>query len=141
MNPLTVAADEMAETDWVRVGFEVGASLTSGLVGLVIGAWKWGRHSAKAEEKLKSEVAQKISELREQTRASMEKHEDHSSARTDLLVEQFKESFDGIRRQIDDHKLATEREFVRKDEMRVLRDEIREDMREIKSMIKDLPRQ
>lgn len=131
----------MAETDWVRVGLEAGASLVSGLVGLVIGAWNWGRRSAKAEQALKDDVARKVNELREQTRAAMEKHEDHSSARTELLVEQFKESFEGLRRQMDDHKLATEREFVRKDELRVLRDEIREDMREIKTMITNLSRQ
>lgn len=131
----------MAETDWVRVGLEAGASLTSGLVGLVVGAWNWGRRSAKAEQALKDEVDRKINELREKAMASIEKHEDHSAARTELLVEQFKESFEGIRRQIDDHKLATEREFVRKDELRVLRDEIREDMREIKTMIANISRQ
>jgi uncharacterized protein with von Willebrand factor type A (vWA) domain len=141
VNALTVAADEMAETDWVRVGLEAGASLASGLVGLVVGAWNWGRRSAVAEQALKDDVHRKVDELREQTRASMEKHEDHSNSRTELLVEQFKESFDGIRRQIDDHKLATEREFVRKDELRVLRDEIREDMREIKAMIAAMSRQ
>lgn len=141
MNALTAAADEMAETDWVRVGLEAGASLTSGLVGLVVGAWNWGRRSAKAEQLLKDDVNRKVDELREHTRASMEKHDDHSSARTELLVEQFKESFEGLRRQMDDHKLATEREFVRKDELRVLRDEIREDMREIKAMISSISRQ
>lgn len=131
----------MAETDWVRVGFEAGASLVSGLAGLVLGAWNWGRRSAKAEHRLKEDVDRKINELREKTMASLEKHEDHSSARTELLVEQFKESFEGLRRQMDDHKLATEREFVRKDELRVLRDEIREDMREIKSMISSISKQ
>jgi uncharacterized protein with von Willebrand factor type A (vWA) domain len=131
----------MAETDWVRVGFEAGASLVSGLAGLVLGAWNWGRRSAHAENKLKDDVNLKVTELREQTRASMEKHEQHSTARTELLVEQFKESFEGLRRQMDDHKLATEREFMRKDEFRDFRDEIREDMREIKNLIANIPRQ
>lgn len=141
MNTLTVAANEMADTDWVRVGFEAGISLLSGLGGLVLGAWNWGKRSAHAENKLKEDVNLKITELREQTRASMEKHEDHSTARTELLVEQFKESFDGIRRQIDDHKLATEREFMRKDEFRDFREEIRTDMREIKTMIASIQKQ
>lgn len=61
--------------------------------------------------------------------------EKSSEARMNLLVEQFTESFAGIRRQIDEHRFYTERDFLRKEDFKDFREEYREDMREIKESI------
>lgn len=130
----------MADTDWVRIAIEGAGWAASSLVGLVVGAWRGGRRSAHHDQWIKDDYDGKITKLREDTRAAMEKYTESADARNSLLIEQFKESFEGIRRQFDEHRLGTERDFVRKDEFRVLREEIREDMREIKTMIQDITR-
>jgi hypothetical protein len=76
-------------------------SAISGLAGLVFGAWRWGRAGAKAEQAVKEDYERKIAVV-EQT----------ADARLDLLVEQFKESFEGLRRQMDQNTLETERRFL-----------------------------
>lgn len=130
-----------ADTDWVRIAVEGAGWAASSLVGLVVGAWRGGRRSANHDQRVKDDYDGKIGKLREDTRAAMEKYTENADARNTLLIEQFKESFEGIRRQFDEHRLGTERDFVRKDEFRVLREEIREDMREIKTMIQNIARQ
>ncbi|MGF6431505.1 hypothetical protein [Bradyrhizobium elkanii] len=125
----------MAEIEWGKIAAEAGISLVSGFGGLILGIWKWGRWSAKAEQSVKDDYDAKIGALRDEVRKDMASHVQKSDARNDLLVEQFKESFDGIRRQIDDHKLHTETRFLPKDDFRDFREEYREDMRELKAAI------
>jgi len=121
--------------EWGKLAIEVGISLVSGISGLIVGAWRWGRSSAEAEQAVKEDYDTKISALRDETRTAMVSHVQKSDARNDLLVEQFKESFEGIRRQIDDHRLHTETRFLPKDDFRDFREEYREDMRELKAAI------
>jgi len=128
----------MSEQDWTRVFLEAGASLVSGAAGIVAGVWRAGRASAKREQAVKDDYTVKIGALEEDMRQAIAAHELASRARLDLLVEQFKESFIGIRRTIDDDRLHTEREFLRKDDFRDFRDEYREDMKEIKDSIKEI---
>jgi hypothetical protein len=130
----------MAGGEWIDIAIKAGISLVSGLGGLILGAWKWGRSSAKAEQAVKDDYDEKISGLREEMRSAMKSHEQRSEDRTDLLVEQFKESFDGIRRQIDDHRLHTETRFLPKDDFRDFREEYRDDMRDLKKSIADISR-
>ena len=120
--------------EWGKLAIEVGISLASGIGGLIVGAWKWGRSSAEAEQAVKKDYETKIDVLREEVRKDMASHVHKSDARNDLLVEQFKESFEGIRRQIDDHRLHTETRFLPKDDFRDFREEYREDMRELKAL-------
>lgn len=130
----------MAETDWARMGLEAGASLLSGFGGLVIGAWKWGRNSARSEQLFKDDYNSKIRVLREEVRTSMASIEQKATAKNDLLVEQFKESFEGMRRQIDEHRFYTERDFVKKEDFKDFREEYRDDMRDLKAAIASIPR-
>lgn len=123
------------ETDWLRVGLDVGIGFISGLFGVIGGAFRAGRHGAKHEQKVKEDYEGKIGGLREEMRNAMASHVQKSDERNDLLVEQFKESFDGIRRQIDDHRLHTETRFLPKDDFRGFREEYRQDMRELKAAI------
>lgn len=118
-----------AETDWIRIGLDAGIGIVSGAVGMISGAFRSGRRSAKNEQNVKEDYTGKIAALREETRTAMATHVADSEDRTDLLVDQFKESFDGIRRQIDDHRLHTETRFLAKDDFRDFIKEYRDDQR------------
>jgi esterase/lipase len=101
----------------------------SGMGGAVVGAGStlltWIVRAARMEPKINAEI--KAAEHRVE-------------GKMDEMVSHFQEAFAGIRRQIDDHKLHTETNFARKDDIREFREEHREDMREIKQMIANLPR-
>lgn len=131
----------MPDLDWGKVVFEAGTYVVSSVVGLGVGIWKWGRKSAADEQKIKDDYNAKIDDLREQMRASHAEYEKAATARNDLLVEQFKESFEGIRRQIDTNQLETEKRFLPKDDFKDFREEYRQDMRRIFDKLDNLPRQ
>lgn len=124
----------MAE-DWIRVAVSVGASLVSGAVGMLAGVWRAGRNSAQKEQAVKDDYTAKINALREEIRAEDTNRERERIASRDFLAEQFKEAFNGIRRQIDEHRFYTEKDFMKKEDFRDFREEYREDMREIKQSI------
>jgi hypothetical protein len=121
--------------DWFRTALELGASLVSGAVGMVVGVWKAGRASVRREQAVKDDYTTRIGAMEKDMRAALSLHEKASEDRLDLLVTQFQESFAGLRRQIDSDRLHTEREFLRKEDFKDFREEYREDMREIKSKI------
>ncbi len=117
----------MADIDWGRAAIEAAASAASGLVGLVIGAWRWGRNSAKAEQELKDDYNLKINTLRDDVRVNMEEYEKSANARNDLLIAQIRETLEGIRRQMDELRYHTENRFLAKEDFNVFRKEYRED--------------
>lgn len=114
--------------------------MLSGFGGLLIGSWRWGRRSAQHDQRVKDDYTKRIDDLREHMRTSMASYEKGADARNDLLVEQFKESFDGIRRQIDENRLDTEKRFLPKDDFRDFREEYREDIRTIFDKLDRIPR-
>ncbi len=128
----------MAVTDWPQLALGAASSLLSGLGGLLLGVWRAGRKSAKREQAVKDDYTAKIGVLEDDMNAALTAHEKASRLRLEALVEQFKESFNGMRRQIDDERLHTEREFMRKEDFKDFREEYRQDMRDIKESIKDL---
>lgn len=130
----------MADLDWQHVALQAGLSLLSGAGGMFFGVWKWGRRSAQQEQAVKDDYNAKINKLRETMMASIAEHNKTADAKNDDLVEQFKESFDGIRRQIDEGKLDTEKYFLRKEDFGDFRREYREDMRRIFDKLDNLPR-
>lgn len=130
----------MADTDWTRIAIEVAGWAGSSLVGLVVGAWRGGRRSAVHDQRVKDDYTRKIDDLREQMRTSMAQYEKQATARNELLVEQFKESFEGIRRQIDDNHLYAERRFMPREDFKDFREEYREDMRNLNDKLDRLPR-
>ncbi len=130
----------MAEADWVRLGLEAGASLLSGIGGLIVGAWKWGRNSVRAEQAVKDDYNSKIRALREEMMKAMATQAQKSTDGSDMLVSQFKESFEGMRRQIDEHRFYTEKDFVKKEDFKDFREEYRDDMRDLKAAIANIPR-
>jgi hypothetical protein len=125
-----------AGDEWIDIAIKAAIALSGGIGGLFIGVWKWGRSSGKAE----AAGDAKISALREEMRTSMATQATKSEARTDLLVEQFKETFDGIRRQIDEHRYYTEKDFLKKEDFKDFREEYREDMRDLKASIAGIAR-
>lgn len=134
----------MAEWDWHQISIQGAFSALSGAGGFLFGLYKWGRKSAEEEQAAKQAVKDdydgKIDELREQVRKDMASYAQKVEDGHDLLVSQFKESFEGIRRQHDDHKLDVERRFLPKEDFREFREEYREDMREIKASIANIAR-
>ena len=125
----------MPADDWTEFIFKVATPVVSGVGGILIGLWKWGRSSAEDEQAVKDDYESKIYKLRDELRAMMEAHSQKADSKNDLLVEQFKEAFDGIRRQIDEHRFYTEKDFVKKEDFRYFLAEYREDMRDLKASI------
>lgn len=121
----------IGETDWVRIGLEAAASLISGSVGIVAGIWRAGRRSAQRELAVRDEFDGKIDALRREFAVS----ERSSREERGVMTGQFAESFNGMRRQIDDQRLHLEVNFVRKDDFREFREEYRDDMRDLKASI------
>lgn len=103
-----------ADFDWTRLAAEAALAVCSGIGSAFFAVWKWGRNGAKAEQSVKDDYNGKIDELREETKAAMTEYEKNATARNDLFVDQFKESFEGIRRQFDQNILETERRFLSK---------------------------
>lgn len=124
----------MADTEWARLALGAATSLLSGLGGLLVGVWRAGRKSAEHDHIVKQREQTLKDELMERTNEI----EKASERRLDLLVEQFKESFVGLRRTIDDDRLRNEQTFLRKEDFRDFREEYRQDIRDIKESIKDL---
>lgn len=114
----------MAGAEWIEIAIKSAIALASGFGGLLIGVWKWGKSSGAAEHALREEV-------RKDMAAHLQKIDDGH----DNLVNHFEESFNGIRRQHDDHKLDVEKRFMLKDDFRDFRDEYREDIRDLKASI------
>ena len=121
----------MTELEWGELAIKAAIALGGGASGALIGIWKWGRSSATAEQSVKDDYDGKIREVRKEMASHVQKAEDAS----DLLVAQFKESFDGIRRQHDELKLDIEKRFMLKDDFRDFREEYREDIRDLKALI------
>lgn len=127
-----------AEVDWPRLAMEAAGSLLSAAGGAAIAIWRWGRNSAKQEQAVKEDYTTMIATLERDMWHALREHQEASDDRLNLLVEQFKESFTGLRRQIDDDRLHTEQKFLRKDDFRDFREEYREDMRDLKASIVEL---
>lgn len=130
-----------AETDWIRIAVDAAIGLGSGAASLLASAVHYGRRGAKREQKVKDDYDLKIGGLRDEVRSDMTRIEKSTNESRETLVGQFKESFDGIRRQFDEHRFSTEKDFMRKEDFRDFREEYREDMRELKATIAILAKQ
>jgi len=119
---------------WIDAIISGISALGGAVAGLVAGTWRMARVEPRLELKMEARVALMETEMREKLLS----HERASVVRTEGLTEQFRESFNGMRRQIDDQRLNTEKDFVRKEDLRDFREELREDIREIKDAIKEI---
>ena len=130
----------MAGGEWTDIALKAGISLVSGFGGLLLGVWKWGRSSAETEQAVKNDYDAKIRALREEVRTAIMTHAEKTDDGKELLVGQFKESFDGLRRQMDEHRFYTEKDFMKKEDFRDFREEYRDDMRDLKASIAAIAR-
>lgn len=126
--------------NWQHLGLQAGVPFLSAMGGWLLGIWRWGRASAKQEQAVKDDYDDKISALREEVRKSMAAQVQGAEDRQENLVNQFKEAFDGLRRQHDDHKLDVEKRFMLKDDFQNFREEYREDMRDLKASVAAIAR-
>ena len=122
--------------EWTDIAVKAVIALAGGICGALTAVWKWGRNSAKAEQSTKNQITALREEVRKEMAAHIQKIEDGH----DNLVNHFEESFNGIRRQHDDHKLDVEKRFMLKDDFKDFREEYREDMRDIKTAIANIAR-
>ena len=119
----------MADFDWMRIGMNAAVGAVSGVLSAIDTAYKFGRDGVRKEQAVKDDYDGKIDGLREEVRREVAAIKESSNEARDLLVDQFKETLDGLRRQFDAHQLATEKEFLRKGEFKDFRDEYRDDQR------------
>ena len=121
----------MMGAEWADTAIKAVIALAGGIGGLFLGVWKWGKSSGMAEQAVKNQ----ITALREEVRKEMATHVQQIQDGHDDLVNHFEESFNGMRRQHDDHKLDVEKRFMLKDDFKDFRDEYRQDMRDLKATI------
>jgi hypothetical protein len=113
----------MAVGEWVEIAIRSGIALAGGVAGAFLGVWKWGHSSATAKQAIKNQITASREEVRKEMAAHVQKIEDGH----DELISHFEESFNGIRRQHDEHKLDVEKRFMLKDDFRDFREEYRQD--------------
>ena len=126
----------MPGNEWLEIAIKAVAALGGAIVGAITAIWRLGRNSAKAEHTIERQIAA----LREEVRTEMATHVQKADDSRDLLVDQFKESFEGMRRQIDEHRYYTEKDFLKKEDFKHFREEYRDDMKDIKKAIADIAR-
>lgn len=108
--------------------------------GWLVGIWRWGRNSAKEEQAVKDDYTGKIIAVREEVRTAMTAFAKDADNRNDALIDQFKETLDGLRRQMDQNTLDTEKFFLRKEDFKEFREEYRQNTRRIFEKLDSLPR-
>jgi hypothetical protein len=123
--------------DWIKIGAQAAFSLISGAAGLLVGIWHAGKKSGKAEAKTEAGLSEALKKYVDDELRNMREQMDAAMDSRGLLVGQFQESFNGLRRQMDQSMLHTEQHFLRKDDFNAFREEYREDMREVKHMIRN----
>jgi hypothetical protein len=114
-----MVARAMAE-EWVYRIANYAVPAFTGVLGVVGGIYGAGRRSAEREQAIKDELRGDMKSLKEELM-------DSSSA----LIEQFRESFAGIRQKINDVELDAQKNFVSKDDFKEFREEYRENTNRI----------
>jgi hypothetical protein len=117
--------------EWGHVMSAFGGGIITAM-GAAIG---WIYNAGGKRPSLKIEFQKSLSEAEERIEAKIDIAEKNAESKVDDMAEKFQESFNGIRRQIDDNRLHTSENYVRKEDFREFRDEYREDMRDLKSNI------
>jgi gas vesicle protein len=109
--------------DWPHIIAGLIGSLFGGISGLFVGVWRMARF----EPELRKEITQEIAE------ATNELHE-----KIDNEVGHFGETLHGLREKINGVELLITRElreFVSKEDFNSYREELRDDMRELKKNV------
>ena len=115
----------------------------SGVIGALLGAGTavvtWIVNAARMEPKLRADFEKAITMAESRIEDKIEASEKRKVEKMDALVDQFREYFEGIRRQQDEMKLNLEREFVRKTDFkevfREFRDDLRKDFADLKTNV------
>jgi len=115
----------MINLEWAHVIFAGGGAIVWAVGGLIAGVWK----VAHIEQDIRKDFAQDIAEST---------HELAENLRT--LANQFDETLKGLRQKINDVELETVKGFVAKGDFDDFRAEYREDMRDLKNSIAQIPR-
>jgi len=115
--------------DWTRLAAEAGIAIASGVGTAFYTVWKWGRGGAKAEQAIKDDYTAKIEAQGKELRGMIAGIEKAADERLNALVDQFKESFDGMRRQMDQNLLDAERRFLSNERFDHFYEEYRKDQR------------
>lgn len=115
----------MLNLEWAHVVFAAVGAIVGAIGGIIAGVWR----VARIEQDIRKDCSQDIAEA---THELAEKLNDVSG--------QFDETLKGLRQKINDVELETVRGFVAKGDFDDFRAEYREDMRDLKNSIAQIPR-
>lgn len=115
----------MVNLEWVHVIIGAVSAAVGAAGGLIAGVWR----VAHIEQDIRKDFSQDIAEATHELTTKMGN-----------IAEQFDETLKGLRQKINDVELDAQRRFVDKDDFKEFRDEYRDDMRDVKSMIAAIPR-
>lgn len=115
----------MLNLEWAHVIFAAAGAFVGGVSGLVTGVWR----VARIEGRLKLSFQTSINDC-----------EKRFEEKVDQATEQFDETLKGLRQKINSVELETARGFVPKGDFDDFRAEYREDMRDLKNSIAQIPR-
>lgn len=104
--------------EWVHAVAAIIAVLLSS-AGTIFACGRW---VGRSEERLKTEIAEARIEIED---------------KVDSATKAFDETLKGLRQKINDVELHAERRFLPRDDFNEFRDEYREDMRDLKAMIRN----
>lgn len=116
----------MFSLEWAHVIFAGAGVAIGGVTGLVAGVWR----VAHIEQDIRKDFTQEIAEATHEL-----------GLKIDEATDRFDETLKGLRQKINDVELGTERNFrnfVDKKDFDNLRDEWREDMRDLKNNISEM---
>jgi hypothetical protein len=111
--------------EWIHLAIAVISVMAGALGGLLAGVWR----VAQIEGRLKLHFQRSISEC-----------EKRFEEKVDRATEAFDETLKGLRQKINDVELETVKGFVAKGDFDDFRAEYREDMRDLKNSIAQIPR-
>lgn len=115
----------MINLEWAHVILAASSALIGAAIGLVGGSYRVGKIEAGLEMSIKDGIT-----------ASERKFEE----KVDRATEQFDETLKGLRQKINDVELDAYKLFVAKPDFEDFRKEYREDMRDLKHSISNIPK-
>lgn len=115
----------MINLEWAHVIFAGAGAIVGAVGGLIAGVWK----VAHVEQEIRKDCSQEIAEAAHELGGKLSD-----------IASQFDETLKGLRQKINDVELEMVKGFVAKGDFDDFRAEYREDMRDLKNSIAQIPR-
>lgn len=119
--------------DWQHALAAVAGSIIGGIASFAAVIYRAGGK----EPTIRADFQRYLNEAEHRVDDRIDAAEKRVEAKVEDMTGHFHEYFEGIRRQQDDMRLAVERDFVRKSDLKELREEMRGDLREFRDENRD----